>query len=153
MTMETKPTSSIEKFKYLNRIDEAYEALCMHISLELLFHVSSFKTPNEIWTTMGGIFDEKYDMRGHMLEVELLALNLKRFENIQDFFTRYKDLLMQLKACGVHKSKEEKRMVLTILSKLGPDYSIFVSILHTQRLSIEASWTMPSLDTFIEDLI
>jgi hypothetical protein len=52
MAMETKPISTIEKSKYLNRMDEAYEALCMHISLELLFHVSSCKTPNEIWTTM-----------------------------------------------------------------------------------------------------
>jgi hypothetical protein len=44
-------------------------------------------------------------------------------------------------------------MVLTILSKLGPDYSVFVSTFHTQRLTVGASWTMPSLDTFIEALI
>jgi hypothetical protein len=108
MAMETKPTSAIEKSKYLNRMDEAYGALCMHISPELLFHVSSCKTPNEIWTTMEGLFGKQDEMRGHMLEVELLALDLKIFENIQDFFTRYKDLLLQLKACGVDKSKEEK---------------------------------------------
>jgi hypothetical protein len=42
-------------------------------------------------------------MRGHMLEVELLTLDPKSFENIQDFFTKFKDLLSQLKACGVDK--------------------------------------------------
>jgi hypothetical protein len=47
-------------------------------------------------------------MRGHMMEVELLTLDPKIFENIQDFFTKFKDLLLQLKACGVDKSKEEK---------------------------------------------
>jgi hypothetical protein len=57
---------------------------------------------------MEGLFGKQDEMRGHMLEVELLALDLKTFENIQDFFTRYKDLLLQLKACGVDKSKEEK---------------------------------------------
>jgi hypothetical protein len=53
-----------------------------------------------------------------MLEVEFLTLDPKIFDNLQDFFTKYKDLLSQLKACGVDKSKEEKQMVLTILSKL-----------------------------------
>jgi hypothetical protein len=56
MAMEIQPISAIEKSKYLNRMDEAYISLCMHISLELLFHVSSFKNPNEIWKTMEGLF-------------------------------------------------------------------------------------------------
>jgi hypothetical protein len=56
-----------------------------------------------------------------MLEVEFLTLDSKIFDNIQYFFTKFKDLLSQLKACGVDKSKEEKQMVLTILSKLGPE--------------------------------
>jgi hypothetical protein len=58
-------------------------------------------------------------MRGNMLEVELLTLDPKIFENIQGFFTKFKDLLSHLKACGVDKSMEEKQMVLTILSKIG----------------------------------
>jgi hypothetical protein len=59
-------------------------------------------------------------MRGHILEVEFLTLDPKSFDNLQDFFTKYKDLLSQLKACGVDKYKEEKQMFLTILYKLGP---------------------------------
>jgi hypothetical protein len=55
-----------------------------------------------------------------MLEVELLTLDPKSFDNLQDLFTKYKDLLSQLKACGVDKSKKEEQKVLTILSKLGP---------------------------------
>jgi hypothetical protein len=91
-------------------------------------------------------------MRGHMLEVELLTLDPKSFENIQDFFTKFKDLLSQLKACGVDKSKEEKQMVLTILSKLGPEFSIFVSTFHTIKFTFGATWKMPSLEDFIESL-
>jgi hypothetical protein len=52
-----------------------------------------------------------------MMEVELLTLDPKIFDDIQDFFTKLKDLLFQLKSCRVDKSKEEKQMVLTILSK------------------------------------
>jgi hypothetical protein len=91
-------------------------------------------------------------MRGHMLEVDLLTLDPKIFDNIQYFFTKFKDLLSQLKACGVDKSKEEKQMVLTILSKLGPELSVFVSTFHTVRFTSGATWKMPSLEDFIESL-
>jgi hypothetical protein len=54
-----------------------------------------------------------------MIEVELLTLVPKTFDNIRYLFTKYKDLLSQLKSCGVDKYKEEKKMVLTIISKNG----------------------------------
>jgi hypothetical protein len=78
-------------------------------------------------------------MRGHMIEVELLILDPKTFDNLQYFFTKYKHLLSQLKACGVDKSKVEKQMVLTILSKLGPEYSMFVSTFHSVRFTSVAT--------------
>jgi hypothetical protein len=91
-------------------------------------------------------------MRGHMLEVELLTLDPKSFDNIQYFFTKFKDLLSQLKSCGVDKSKEEKQMVLTILSKLGLEFFVFVSTFHSVRFAPGATWKMPSLEDFIESL-
>jgi hypothetical protein len=87
-----------------------------------------------------------------MLEVELLTLDPKRFENIQDCFTKFNDLLSQLKACGVDKSTKEKQMVLTIPSKLGPELFVFVSAFHTVIFSSGATWKMPSLEDFIESL-
>jgi hypothetical protein len=85
-----------------------------------------------------GIFGKQDEMRGHMLEVELLTLDPKSFENIQDFFTKFKDLLLQLKACGVDKSKEEKQLVLIILSKIGLEFSVFISTFHTVRYFIKS---------------
>jgi hypothetical protein len=91
-------------------------------------------------------------MRGDMLEVELLTLNPKIFDNIQDLFTKFKDLLSQFKACGVDKSTKEKQMVLTILSKIGPGFSLFISTFHSVRFASGATWKMPSLEDFIECL-
>jgi hypothetical protein len=91
-------------------------------------------------------------MRGHMLEVELLTLDPKIFKNIQYFFTKFKDLLSQIKACGVDKSAEEKQMVLTIFSKLIPKFSVFVSTFHIFKFTSRATWKMPSLEDFIESL-
>jgi hypothetical protein len=133
MNTDLELTTAIEKSKYLNLMDEALGTICSLISLDLLFHISSCKTPNEAWTILEGLFGKQDNMRGHMLEVELLTLNPKSFENIQYFFTKIKVLLLQLKACGVDKSKEEKQMVLTILSNLGPEFSVFVSTFRTVR--------------------
>jgi hypothetical protein len=152
MNIDTEPRSSIEKFKYLNRMDEALGTICILISLDLLFHISSCKTLNEAWTILEGIFGKQDEMRGHMLEVELLTLDPKSFENIQDFITKFKDLLLQIKACGVDKSKEEKQMFLTIISKIGPEFLVSVSTFHTVRFSSGSTWKMPSLEDFVESL-
>jgi hypothetical protein len=55
MNIDTEPTSAIEKSKYLNRMDEALETICSLISVDLLFHISSCKTPNEAWTILEGL--------------------------------------------------------------------------------------------------
>jgi hypothetical protein len=91
-------------------------------------------------------------MRGNLLKVDFLTLDPKIFDNLQYFFTKYKDLLPQLKDYGVDKSKEEKQMVLTILSKFGPEYLVFSSTFHSVRLAFGATWRMPYLEVFIEYL-
>jgi hypothetical protein len=91
-------------------------------------------------------------MRGHILEVELLTLDQKIFDNLQDCFPKLKDLLSQLNAYGVDKYKEEKQMVLTILSKLGTEFLVFISTFHSVTFSSGAIWNMPSLEEFIESL-
>jgi hypothetical protein len=59
-------------------------------------------------------------MRGHFIEVELNSLDLKNFDNLQEFFTKFKSLLYELKHCGIDKSKQEKQLVLAIMEKIGP---------------------------------
>jgi hypothetical protein len=44
-------------------------------------------------------------------------------------------------------------MVLTILSKLGPKFSVFISTFHIVRFASGPTWKMPSLQDFIESLI
>jgi hypothetical protein len=48
MATETKPTSVIEKMRWVNRKDEAIGLLLELISTNLWFHVAACKTPNEI---------------------------------------------------------------------------------------------------------
>ena len=54
-----------------------------------------------------------------MLKVDLNTLDPKSFDNIQDFFTKFKFLILSLGECGIDKSTQEKQLILTILAKLG----------------------------------
>ena len=47
--------------------------------------------------------------------------------------------------------KEDDQLILTIISKLGADYSVFVSTFRAGKLTTPG-WKMPSLNAFIESL-
>jgi len=88
-----------------------------------------------------------------MLKFEFNSLDPRSFENIQDFFTKFKSLLIQLKGCGINKSKKEKYLILHALSKLGLEYVAFVSIFHIVRITSGAAWKIPTLDVFIKSMM
>jgi hypothetical protein len=67
-----------------------------------------------------GLFGKHDEMQGHMLEVELNTLYPKFFDNIHDFFTKFKSLILSLVECGIDKSTQEKQLIITILAMLGP---------------------------------
>ena len=45
MGREFEPQQYLEKSNYLNKLDEAFGFMCIHISMELLFHIDGLKTP------------------------------------------------------------------------------------------------------------
>ena len=54
-----------------------------------------------------------------------------------------------LKQCGIEK--EYYQLILSILSKLGSDYSVFMSTFHAIRLVVP-KWKIPSLNYFFDSL-
>ena len=88
-------------------------------------------------------------MRGHQIENELISLIPSSFESLQLYFSKFKALVLQLKQCGIEK-KEEK-LVLTILSNIGTNYSVFVSTFNATKLTAQ-TWKIPTLTDFMESL-
>lgn len=122
----------------------------MFVSSDLLFHVESATTPNDVWTTLEGLFGKQDELRGHQLENELIGINPCNFDTIQNFFTKLKAVRLQLKACGI--DKKDSQLILSILSKLGPNYSVFVSTFYATKSVLGTSFKMPSLDDFAKEL-
>ena len=133
METESNPNAIANKIKWHNRRDVAYGLLHLSISGDLLFHLDGLTSPNEVWDKIVVIFGKKDEKRGHQIENELISLSPIIFESLQIYFSKFKALVLQLKQHGIEK-KEEK-LVLTILLKLGPNYSVFVSTFHATKLT------------------
>ena len=92
---EVEPHHPAKKNKFLNRLDEAFGYLCTHISKDLLFHLEGLRTPKEYWEKLEVLFGRQDELRGHILENELIALHPNSFDTIQQFFTKFKSLALQ----------------------------------------------------------
>ena len=79
------------------------------------------------------IFGKTDEMRGHQIENELISLIPNSFESLQLYFSKFKALVLQLNQCGIEKKDDQ--LVLAILLKLGPNYSVFFSIFHATKLT------------------
>ena len=95
------------------------------------------------------LFGKTVEMRGHHLENELISLIPVHYENIEYFFTKFKALVLQLKQCGIENKYDH--LIFSILSKLGPDYLVYVSTFQSSKLTTR-NWKMPALENFMESL-
>ena len=116
--------AATEKLKWHNRRDEAYGLLCLSISRDLLFHLDGLTSLNEVWEKLVDLFGKTDEMRGHQIKNELISLSPSSFESLQLYFSKFKALVLQMKQCGIEKKDDQ--LILAILSKLAPNYSVFV---------------------------
>ena len=83
------------------------------------------------------------------MENELISLNPGNFDTINEFFTKFKHLVLQFKQCEVEKKDDQ--LILSIILKLGANYYVFVSTFHTENITIP-NRNVPTLDAFTESL-
>jgi hypothetical protein len=87
-------------------MDESYRILFLRISLDILFHVDTCNTPNDVWTKLKDFPGKKDNIRYHQLENDLHALNPRYFKTIQDYLYKFKTFLSHVKDCGIDKKDE-----------------------------------------------
>ena len=117
----------------MNRLDETFDFMCMHISKELLLHLEGLRIPKEVWDKLKSLFGKQDEIRGHILENELIALHPNNFDTTQPFFSKYKALVLQCKKCGIERKDEH--IMLSILRNIGSYFLVFVSTFHSRILS------------------
>ena len=85
---------TVEKAKYFKKLAEAYGLVCLSISRDFLFHLDSLTPPKEVWEKLEFLFGKTDELCGHQLENELIRLSPMQYDTIQDFFTKFKSLVL-----------------------------------------------------------
>ena len=75
MGRETDPQQHVEKNKFFNRLDEAFDFMCTHISQDLLFHLEGLRTPKEDWEKIEPLFGKKMRFEGIYWRMSALLYN------------------------------------------------------------------------------
>ena len=93
LTMELEAVLNYDKEKYWNGLDEAFGCMCPSISQDILFHIKGLKTPKQIWDKIASLFDKQDELRVHQLWNEWISLHPSGFERLNEFFTKFKNLI------------------------------------------------------------
>ena len=64
MTMgrEIGPQQYVEKNKFSNRLDEAFNFMCTQISWDILFHLEGQRTLKEAWDNIESLFGKQDEL-------------------------------------------------------------------------------------------
>ena len=89
--------------------------------------------------------------KGFWIEDDLLLLDPKNFEKIQDYITKANEYRALLKDCG-NPMKDEK-LIHHILKRLPSEYASFVLSLNTHRLTMRSAYQKPTFNSFAKILI
>ena len=85
MGLEPEPNVVSQKAKWFNMLDEASGFLCLSISRYFLFHIEKDSTRNEVWIKIESFFGKQDEMRGHLLDNELISLSPRSFKIMEEF--------------------------------------------------------------------
>ena len=56
MGREDEPQPPLEKSNHLDKLDEAFGFMCIHISRDLLFHLDELITKKKVWDKLESLF-------------------------------------------------------------------------------------------------
>ena len=56
MDIEEEPTHVLDKARFFNKKDKAFDFLCLSISEDIIFHLLGLKTLKEIWDQLSSLY-------------------------------------------------------------------------------------------------
>jgi hypothetical protein len=139
------------KFKWDNRNDEERGMIRMSISPDLRFHFQEIDDPDEVWEKLESVFCKHNIIRAHQLKNQILTLSPNDFSCIEDYLSKFKTLRILCEECTI--KLEEEHCIYIILSKLGSEYFVFVSIFYAMREALGKYYKKPTLESFCDAFI
>ena len=112
-------------------MDKDKRCIANSIKDHLIPHVSSFKTPKEVFDDLTNMFKGKNINRKMTLRNRLKNLKILNLETIQSYFTRDAQIKEQLEV--VEENVEEREIVMTTLNGLPRSWDSFIQGICARR--------------------
>jgi len=101
MLNKIEPTNSKEKVLWMIKQTKALGCIRILVSLDIMFELDGCPNSHEAWRKLKTLYEKTDEVRGYQLDNELMSLDPKSFDTIQDYVTKVNDLRTQCKSCGV----------------------------------------------------
>ena len=126
-----EPEGDEDKAKHKKSLVKAKRIIVDSIKDYLVPHVSSLKTPKQMFDALSRLYEGKNINRKMTLRTQLKNVKMQDSESIQSYFTRVSQIREQIEAIG--DSVEEAKLVMTTMNCLPRPWDPFIKGICSQR--------------------
>ena len=87
----------LNEWNHNNKVDIG--TLRKYVHEDLIFHIDNCKTVKEAWDKFSSLYEKVEKARGFELDENLMSLDPKEFDTIQDYMTKTNELMSMVKDC------------------------------------------------------
>jgi hypothetical protein len=129
-----EPEGDEAKAKHKKNLVKAKRIIADSIKDHLIPHVSSLKTPKQMFDALSRLYEGKNINRKMTLRTQLKNVKMQNSETIQSYFTRVSQIKEQLEAIG--DTVEEVELVMTTLNGLPKSWESFIQGIWFKRIHL-----------------
>ena len=147
----TKPTDAKELIDQQKQDQQALGVIRSCVQGDLLFHIKNCSESKEAWDKLEQLYGKVGEEKGFQIEDDLLLLDPKNYDTIQDYIIKVNEYRALLKDYG--NPMKDDRLIHHILKRLPSEYASFVSSYNTHKLTMGSSFPKPSFVSFLGMLV
>ena len=133
--------SDISSWDTMDR--KALGDICLGVDDKIMYEIQKSSTSKQAWDTLKNLYDKVSEEVVFKIEYELVSLDPKSFDSIQDFIIKVNELRTNLTDCG--NPIKDDRLIYLIHNKLSSEYSTFVSSYNTSKTTLGSTYKKKSL--------
>ena len=96
----TKPTNAKELIDWKRQDQQALDVIKSCVHGDLLFHIKNCSESKEAWDKLEQLYGKVDEEKGLRIEDDLLLLDPKNYDTIQDYIIKVNEYRALLKDCG-----------------------------------------------------
>ena len=127
----SEPEGDDDKAKHKKSLVKAKRIIADSIKDHLIPHVSSLKTPKQMFDALPRLYEGKNITRKMTLRTQCKNVKMQDSESIQSYFTRVSQIREQIEAIG--DSAEEAELVMTTMNGLPRPWDPFIKGICSRR--------------------